>query len=187
MNTWNRKNALWTLLYVALYAAGSAVVCVLGAVHPVMFVCYQIMAAVLLTGIAGKAFDRMKAPGAAACLALGMILLFFIIQDASPWHCVPLLVMGVLAEAVRFRFRYSGTGNLIASVIMNFSTFGFYGQIWLNRAYTYECAVEEMPAGYAETLMQCSPPWTFPVVVAVGILLSIAVYKMCAKQFRFEN
>jgi len=29
-----------------------------------------------------------------------------------------------------------------------------YGQIWFNRDYTYDCAVEEMPAGYADALMQ---------------------------------
>ena len=50
---------------------------------------------------------------------------------------------------------------------MGFSSFGYYGQIWFNRAYTYECAIEEMPAGYGDTLMSVSPAWAFPVVVII--------------------
>ena len=186
MNTWTKKNALWLVLYVVLYVIATVVVCVLGSLHGVLFVLYQITAAILVTGVAGKAFDRIKAPGVAACLGLGMILTFFLIQDANLWHCVPIVVIAVLAEIVRGLCRYEAPGNLIASIIMSFSTFGYYGQIWFNRDYTYECAVEEMPAGYAETLMQCSPGWALPIVVLAGIVISVLVYKLTAKLFRFE-
>ena len=187
MNTWNKKNAMWMLLYTVLYVAATTIVCVLGSVHAVMFVCYQITAAILVTGVAGKAFDRVRAPGAAVCLGLGMIITFFAIQDANLWHCIPIIVIAVLAETLRGICKYRAPGNLIASVIMSFSTFGYYGQIWFNRDYTYDCAVEEMPAGYADTLMQCSPGWALPVVVAAGILLSAVMYKIAAKLFRFED
>ena len=60
------KNALRMLLYAILYAAVSAVVCFTGAIHPVLFVCYQITAAILLSGIVIMGFSRIKAPGAAA-------------------------------------------------------------------------------------------------------------------------
>ena len=43
-NKWNRKNALWMLLYAALYAVVTAAVCVTGSIHPIFFVCYQITA-----------------------------------------------------------------------------------------------------------------------------------------------
>ena len=66
-------------------------------------------------------------------------------------------------------------------------TAGYYGQIWFNRDYTYECAVEEMPAGYAETLMQYSPNWALPVVVIGGIVISAVIYRIAAKIFRFED
>ena len=89
MNTWTRKNALWLLLYVVLYVIATVIVCVLGSVHAALFVCYQITAALIVTGVAGKAFDRIKAPGVAACLGLGMILTFFAIGDANLWHCIP--------------------------------------------------------------------------------------------------
>ena len=186
MNTWNKKNILRLLLYVVLYVIATVVVCVLGSIHGLMFVCYQITAAILVTGIAGKAFDCIKAPGAAACLALGMILTFFLIQDANLWHCIPLIVIAVLAEIVRGICKYKQPGNLIASVIMSFSTFGYYGQIWFNRDYTYECAVEEMPAGYADTLMQYSPLWVLPVVIIIGIAVSVMIYHITEKQFHFE-
>ena len=175
MNTWTKKNALWLVLYVVLYVIATVVVCVLGSLHGLLFVLYQITAAILVT-----------APGVAACLGLGMILTFFLIQDANLWHCVPIVVIAVLAEIVRGLCRYEAPGNLIASIIMSFSTFGYYGQIWFNRDYTYECAVEEMPAGYAETLMQCSPGWALPIVVLAGIVISVLVYKLTAKLFRFE-
>ena len=48
-NKWNRKNALWMLLYAVLYAIVTAAVCVTGAIHPIFFVCYQITAGLLLS------------------------------------------------------------------------------------------------------------------------------------------
>ena len=54
-NKWNRKNALWMLLHVVLYAAGTAIVCFLGAIHPILFVCYQI------TGSLVAAVEEMPA------------------------------------------------------------------------------------------------------------------------------
>ena len=78
-------------------------------------------------------------------------------------------------------------GDVIATVIMTFSTFGFYGQIWFNRAFTYEAAVEEMPTGYADTLMACSPTWALPVVIIIGIVLSVLVSNATAKLFKLEK
>ena len=88
----------------------------------------------------------------------------------------------VLAEAVRGMTKYSWSGDTIAAVLMSFSSFGYYGQIWFNRAYTYECAVEEMPAGYGDTLMSVSPAWTFPVVVIIGIIMSVLISNVFMKK-----
>ena len=74
-NKWNRKNALWMLLYAVLYAIVTAAVCVTGSIHPIFFVCYQITAGLLLSPIVIRAFRRVQAPGAAVCLFLGMLLL----------------------------------------------------------------------------------------------------------------
>lgn len=186
-NKWNGKNALWMLLYLALYLGGTAITCFTGAIHPVVFVCYQIVAGILLSGIVITAFDRVKAPGVAAVLALGGILLFFLIGDASVWHCVPFLVIGVIAEVVRAASKYNWAGDVISTVVMSFSTFGFYGQIWFNRDFTYEAAIEEMPAGYADTLMSCSPGWAFPVVVLLGIAASVLVANLTAKLFKLQK
>ena len=181
-NKWNRKNALWMLLYAALYAVVTAAVCVTGSIHPIFFVCYQITAGLLLSPIIIIAFRRIQAPGAAVCLFLGMLLLLLIINDAVMWHVVPLIVITVLAEAVRGMAKYSWSGDIAATVLMSFSSFGYYGQIWFNRAYTYECAVEEMPAGYGDTLMSVSPAWTFPVVVIIGIIMSILISNVFMKK-----
>ena len=174
-NKWNLKNALWMLLYAVLYAIVTAVVCVTGSIHPIFFVCYQITAGLLLSPIVIRAFRRVQAPGAAICLFLGMLLLLLIIRDAVMWHVAPLIVITVLAEAVRCMTNYSWSGDVVGTVLMSFSSFGYYGQIWFNRAYTYECAVEEMPAGYGDTLMSVSPAWAFPVVVAAGIIVSVLI------------
>ena len=173
MNNRNKKNACWMLLYAVLYALMTALVCVLGSIHPLLFVCYQITAGILLSGIVTAAFDRIRAPGAAACLSLAVLILLLVIGDAVLWHVVPLIVIAALAELVRAVSRYSRMGDVIGAVIMSFSTFGYYGQIWFNRAYTYECAVEEMPAGYADTLMTLSPAWALFAVAAAGIALSV--------------
>ena len=82
-NKWNRKNALWMLLYAVLYAVVTALVCVTGSIHPIFFVCYQITAGLLLTPIIMRAFRRVQAPGAAVCLFLGMLLLLLIIKMQS--------------------------------------------------------------------------------------------------------
>ena len=174
-NKWNRKNALWMLLYAVLYAIVTAAVCVTGSIHPIFFVCYQITAGLLLSPIVIRAFRRVQAPGAAVCLFLGMLFLLLIIKDAVRWHVVPLIVITVLAEGVRGITNYSQAGDVVGTVLMSFSSFGYYGQIWFNRAYTYECAVEEMPAGYGDTLMSVSPVWAFPVVVAAGIIVSVLI------------
>ena len=183
-NKWNRKNALWMLLYAVLYAIVTAIVCVTGSIHPIFFVCYQITAGLLLSPIVIRAFRRIQAPGAAVCLFLGMLLLLLIIRDAVMWHVVPLIVITVLAETARGMTGYSRTGDLIGTVLMSFSSFGYYGQIWLNRAYTYECAVEEMPAGYGDTLMSVSPAWAFPVVVIVGMIVSVWIANVSMKKHK---
>ena len=183
-NKWNRKNALWMLLYAVLYAVVTAAVCVTGSIHPIFFVCYQITAGLLLSPIIILAFRRVQAPGAAVCLFLGMLLLLLIINDAVMWHVVPLIVITVLAEAVRGMTNYSWSGDVAGTVLMSFSSFGYYGQIWFNRAYTYECAIEEMPAGYGDNLMAVSPAWAFPIVVIVGMIVSVWIANVSMKKHK---
>ena len=108
-------------------------------------------------------------------------------RDANLWHCVPVIVIAVLSELIRIAYEYNEKGNMIAAVIMSFSTFGYYGQIWFNRDYTYECAVEEMPSGYAETLMNCSPEWSFPIVIIIGIAVALIIYNITKKLFKFDR
>ena len=187
MQEWNKKKGLRTALYAVLYAVMTAIVCVFGAIHPVLFVCYQVTAAVLVSGVVITAFRKLKAPGVALCLAAGLLLLFVIIGDAVAWHVVPVIVIAVIAEVVRALTKYSWAGDLIGTVIMSFSRFGYYGQIWFNRDYTYECAVEEMPAGYADTLMAVSPTWAFALVVIVGVIISVAISNVTAKIFKLEK
>ena len=55
-NKWNKKNAIWMVVYAVIYAVFTVLVCVLGAIHPVMFVCYQITAGILLSGVTFYAF-----------------------------------------------------------------------------------------------------------------------------------
>ena len=183
-NKWNRKNALWMLLYAVLYAIVTAAVCVTGSIHPIFFVCYQITAGLLLSPIVIRAFRRVQAPGAAVCLFLGILLLLLIINDAVRWHVVPLIVITVLSEAVRGMTNYSWAGDVVGTVLMSFSSFGYYGQIWFNRAYTHECAVEEMPAGYGDTLMSVSPVWAFPAVVIIGMIVSVWIANVSMKRYK---
>jgi hypothetical protein len=129
----------------------------------------------------------VQALGAAVCLFLGLLLLLLIIRDAVMWHVVPLIVITVLAEIVRAMAKYSRTGDTVATVLMSFSSFGYYGQIWFNRAYTYECAVEEMPAGYADGLMAASPMWSLIVVIIAGVVLSVVVSNIATKVFKLEK
>ena len=176
MQEWNKKKGLRTALDAVLYAVMTAIVCVFGAIHPVLFVCYQVTAAVLVSGVVITAFRKLKAPGVALCLAAGLLLLFVIIGDAVAWHVVPVIVIAVIAEVVRALTKYSWAGDLIGTVIMSFSSFGYYGQIWFNRDYTY-----------ADTLMAVSPTWAFALVVIVGVIISVAISNVTAKIFKLEK
>ena len=187
MKEWNRKNVLWMLLYAVLYAVGTALVCVTGAITPVMFVCYQITAGILLSGIVIYAFRKVKAPGVAAYFGVAMILLLVVIGDAVAWHVIPIMVIAVLSEAVRAICKYNWAGDVFGTVIMTFSSFGYYGQIWFNRDYTYKCAVEEMPAGYADGLMNASPMWSLIVVIIAGVVLSVVISNLTAKIFKLDK
>lgn len=185
---WNGKNALRMLLYIALYCIGFLGVCVLGAVHPIVFVLYQVVAGVLLTGILVKAFDQIQAPGVAVAFAAVVVLAFVATGDASAWHCVPLVVIALIAEVLGLALgNKTWKGVLAKTVVMTFATFGFYGQIWFNRDYTYEAAIEEMPAGYADTLMACSPDWAFPAVMLAGIMISVLVAYLTARLFKLQT
>ena len=100
------------------------------------------------------------------------------------WHVVPLIVITALAEAVRGVTSYSRFGDIAGTVLMTFSSFGYYGQIWFNRAYTYECAIEEMPAGYGDTLMSVSPVWAFHAVVIIGVIVSVWIANVSMKKHK---
>lgn len=110
-----------------------------------------------------------------------------VMDDAVLWHVIPIITIAAAAEIIRYLFKYSWTGNLVGAAIMTFSTFGYYAQIWFNRDYTYEHATEEMPAGYADTLMAVSPMWALPVVIIAGIALSAVTANAAAKLFKLEK
>ena len=61
-----------TIRYVVLYIVMSVIICVLGSVHPIFFVCYQITTGLIVTGVAAKAFDKIRVFGVACCLSLGI-------------------------------------------------------------------------------------------------------------------
>ena len=171
-----------------IYVIGYVAVCVMGSIHPIMFVLYQVTAAILLTGVLVKAFDSIRAPGVAASFALALILVFLVINDLSAWHALPAIVLAIVAEIIGAVMGNDKWNTVVAkSVIMSYTTFGYYGQIWFNRDFTYEAAIEEMPAGYADGLMSCSPGWAFPVVIILGIIISILIANLTAKLFKLQT
>ena len=44
-----------------------------------------------------------------------------------------------------------------------------------------------MPAGHAEGLMAVSPGWSFPVVLVIGLALSVVICNVTAKLFQLEK
>ena len=59
---------------------------------------------------------------------------------------------------------------------------------YLMKTYSYLLIpVAEMPAGYADTLMAVSPAWALPVVIIIGIAVSVLVSNATAKIFRIEE
>ena len=171
MNKWTAKNALWMLVYTALYVIGTMLVCMSGLIHPLVFVCYQITAGIVLT----------------VCLSAGAIIMLLLMNDANGWHMIPLIVIALGAEMIRYVWKYRWPGNAAGAILMTFSTFGYYIQIWFNRAHSYEHSIEDMPAGYADALMAVSPVWTLPVVLILGIAVSAVMANVTAKLFKLEK
>ena len=44
-----------------------------------------------------------------------------------------------------------------------------------------------MSAEYADTLMNCSPAWVFPVVVILGIAASVLIANLTARIFKLKT
>ena len=76
MKEWNKKNALWMVLYAVLYAVATAIVCVTGTITPILFVCYQTTAGILLSGVVISAYRKIKAPGFFTKLKNGICIFF---------------------------------------------------------------------------------------------------------------
>lgn len=187
-DNWNKKNVLWLLLYVVLYFAATLLVCSMGAIHPILFVCYQITAGILVTGVAARGFARIRSFGTALIYSAGLCLIFAAAGEFNAWHCIPIVIIGILAELAGLVMgNEKWSAIVVKSVIMSFSTFGYYGQIWFNRDFTYDCAIEEMPEGYAQALMDASPAWTLPVVIVVGIVLAVVSANLTARIFKLEK
>lgn len=44
-----------------------------------------------------------------------------------------------------------------------------------------------MPAGYANTLMNCSPAWAFLAAVIIGITASVLIANLTARIFKIKE
>ena len=47
--------------------------------------------------------------------------------------------------------------------------------------------VEEMPAGYADSLMAASPAWALVAVIIAGIVFSVIISNATAKLFKLDK
>lgn len=122
---WTTKKFLRVLLFSVIYIAANFLILNMGAVHPVLFVLYTCISAVLLPGVYLAGASKVKAPGTAAVYG-GLMLILILIADLSWYKVMDLLVMIVLAELVRYLCGYdTWKGLLWSSVVMCFSNFGY--------------------------------------------------------------
>ena len=56
-----------------------------------------------------------------------------------------------------------------------------------SRLPTWVILAEEMPSGYAESLMAASPAWSLIVVIVVGVVLSVMISNVTAKLFKIDR
>ena len=187
MGDWNKRNTLRVLLFAVIYVLANFAILNMGAIHPVLFVLYTCISAILLPGLYLAGASRIKGPGVAAVYG-GLMLLLIIVADLSWYKVADLLVMIVVAELLRRAFGYdSWKGLKWSSVAMCFSNFGYSMCIWLMRDFTYSEAVEEMPAGYADTLMKVSPAWTLPVTLIATVVIALICAEISRKLLKLEK
>lgn len=183
---WTTKKFLRVLLFSLVYLAVNLAILNTGATHPVMFVLYTTVSAVLLPEIYLAGASRVKAPGVAVIYG-GIMLVVVIFADPSWYKVTELLVMITLAELIQYLCGYDKwAGLLLSSVVMCFSNFGYSMCIWLMRDFTYSEAITEMPAGYADKLMEVSPMWTFPVTLIATIVIAVITANISKKLLKIE-
>lgn len=180
------KKFLRVLLFSLVYLAVNLAILNTGAIHPMMFVLYTTVSAVLLPGIYLAGAGRVKAPGVAVIYG-GIMLIVVIFADPSWYKVTELLVMIILAELIRYLCVYDKwAGLLLSSVVMCFSNFGYSMCIWLMSDFTYSEAIAEMPTGYADKLMEVSPMWIFPVTLIATIAIAVITANISKKLLKIE-
>ena len=183
---WTKGNTLRILLLAVLYVAANILILNMGAIHPVMFVLYTCISAILLPGLYLAGASQVRGPGVAALYG-GMMLLVVIAVDLSWYKVMELSVMILLAEFLRRLFGYeSWNGLQWSAIVMCFSNFGYSMCIWLMRDFTYHEALAEMPEGYADTLMRVSPAWTFPTTLLLTVVLALISANICKRLLQLE-
>ena len=172
---WNKNNIIKVLLWTLAYAVLSILVMELGSIHPVFFVLYPVVSAIVLPIPYLMAAKRVKAFGVPTVMTLVFALIVFAVGEMASYRWFVFIPMIVLAEGARALFGYDSKKGLgISAFIMSFSTFAWAFPIWFMHDFTISEAVKEMPAGYAETLDAVSPMWTLPVVLIGALLVGTA-------------
>ena len=150
---WNKNNIIKVLLWTLAYAALSILVMELGSIHPVFFVLYPVVSAIILPIPYLMAAKRVKAFGVPTVMTLVFALIVFAVGEMASYRWFVFIPMILLAEGARALFGYDSKKGLgISAFIMSFSTFAWAFPIWFMHDFTISEAVKEMPAGYAETL-----------------------------------
>lgn len=117
---------------------------------------------------------REQRVGAIILMNLVALLLFGVAGEMNLITFIGIAGSTICAELIRRICGYdTAHGNLISFVFYAFTMSGKTLYIWADTEFTIAEAVEEMPAGYADKILQFTPGWVMMVMLFATVIFAL--------------
>ncbi len=175
-----KQSPVITIIYSAvLWVAAICLCAASGALHPACYAYSGTIAPVLFALIYVNAASKMKSFGVAAALNGFLLVLFNIVGEADLFMSIGLVVIIALSEILRKIYGYdTKKGTLLSFLPLAFTMYSYTAHWWIDTEGSLKAAVEEMPAGYSDTMAQVIA--NTPMLI-VGVVLVIPVAILSVK------
>ena len=175
----------------ALYVVTVFATAFLGFLHPLCWVGFPVVAAILGAPSYLCVASRWQRFGVGTLLPLALALFLLATGEGGLLAFVIAIVAGLLSDVLRlFAGNTSKKGTTIAYPILSLGVIGWILPLWTRTQWYHEGAVEEMGADYAEGLMPLAQWWVLLLLVIAtmvvgysGIRLAISWLKGTASRF----
>ena len=140
-----------------------------GIIHPACYAYVGVILPLLTAFIYLLTCTTVRCFGAATLLNGFVFVLFLIAGEADTSYIIGTIILTALAEIIRYFFKYDTLKGVRWSFIpFAFSFFAYTAHWWFDTEGSLAAAVEEMPAGYDQLMIQVIN--NIPILIIVLIL-----------------